>query len=328
MSFSHASRGGASDLRAVEHVRVEPGMSVGSLLAQMERSGVLGAGKLGKAASIVAKMFSDPGCSVFLSLAGALVPGGLRLVIRDLVEEGFLSALVTTGANVVHDILEALGFRHYVGSFRADDARLREERLGRIGDIYVEMDAYVALERWLRQAVREIPRPVRSRISGAGLLKELGLRLDDEDSIVATAARHDVPIICPGLVDSVAGFQLWSLSAELGLRLDPFGDLSELVDRILDAERVGLIVLGGGMPKHFLMFATTFRDGADYAIQITTDRPEPGGLSGAPLEEAISWGKIRPGADVVTVICDATIAFPLIVAAALERAGPRRRKAD
>ena len=297
-------------------------------MAQMEHSGVLGAGKLGRAASVLAKMFSDPDCSIFLSLAGALVPGGLRRVIRDLVDMGFLSALVTTGANVVHDILEALGFRHYVGSFRADDVRLREERLGRIGDIYVEMKAYTALERWLRRVVRDIPSAERSRISGAKLLRELGLRLEDEDSIVATAARRDMPIICPGLVDSVAGFQLWSLSAELGLRLDPFGDLSELMDLVLDAERVGLVILGGGMPKHFLMFATTFRDGADYAIQITTDRPEPGGLSGAPLEEAISWGKIRPGADVVTVICDATIAFPLIVAAALERTGPRGRKAD
>jgi len=303
-------------------------MSVGALLAKMERSGVLGAGRLGRAASVLAKMFSDDDCSIFLSLAGALVPGGLRLVIRDLVDRGFLSAIVTTGANVVHDILEALGFRHYVGSFRADDARLREERLGRIGDIYVEMRAYTALERWLRRVVRDIPSDERSRTSGARLLKELGSRLGDEGSIVATAARRGVPIICPGLVDSVAGFQLWSLSAELGLRLDPFGDLSELMDLVLDAERVGLIILGGGMPKHFLMFATTFRDGADYAIQITMDRPEPGGLSGAPLEEAISWGKIRPGADVVTVICDATIAFPLIVAAALERAGPRRRKAD
>ena len=307
-------------------MRIEPGMSVGALLAQMEHSGVLGAGKLGRAASVLAKMFSDPDCSIFLSLAGALVPGGLRRVIRDLVDMGFLSALVTTGANVVHDILEALGFRHYVGSFRADDVRLREERLGRIGDIYVEMKAYTALERWLRRVVRDIPSAERSRISGAKLLRELGLRLEDEDSIVATAARRDMPIICPGLVDSVAGFQLWSLSAELGLRLDPFGDLSELMDLVLDAERVGLVILGGGMPKHFLMFATTFRDGADYAIQITTDRPEPGGLSGAPLEEAISWGKIRPGADVVTVICDATIAFPLIVAAALERTGPRGAK--
>jgi len=303
-------------------------MSVGTLLAEMERSGVLGAGKLGIAASILAKMFSDQGCSVFLSLAGALVPGGLRLVIRDLIDRGFLSALVSTGANVVHDILEALGFRHYVGSFKADDVRLREERLGRIGDIYVEMEAYTALERWLRRVVRDIPSVERTSISGAKLLRELGLRLEDEGSIVATAARRGVPIICPGLVDSVAGFQLWSLSAELGLRLDPFGDLSELMDLVLDAERVGLIILGGGMPKHFLMFATTFREGADYAIQITTDRPEPGGLSGAPLEEAISWSKIRPGADVITVICDATIAFPLIVAAALERAGPRRRKAD
>ncbi|OYT52926.1 deoxyhypusine synthase [Candidatus Bathyarchaeota archaeon ex4484_135] len=304
--------------RPVEHIRVRPGMTVGSLLAQMDEAGVLGAGKLGRAARILAKMFSDPDCSVFLSLAGALVPGGLRSVIRDLVERGLLKAIVTTGANVVHDLVEALGFRHYVGTFRADDAELLEEKLGRIGDIYVEMRAFVALEKWLRDVLKEVPADVRKAISGSRLIRELGLRLEDPNSIVATAARKGVPIICPGFVDCVAGFQLWTLSDELGLRLDPLGDLSELMNLVLTAERVGLVILGGGMPKHFLMFATTFRDGADYAIQITTDRPEPGGLSGAPLEEAISWGKIKPGADVVTVICDATIAFPLIVAAALE----------
>ncbi len=304
--------------RPVEHIRVRPGMTVGDLLAQMDGAGVLGAGKLGRAARILAKMFSDPGCSVFLSLAGALVPGGLRSVIRDLVEKGLLKAIVTTGANVVHDLVEALGFRHYVGTFRADDAKLLEEKLGRIGDIYVEMRAFVALEEWLRKVLKEVPADVRKAISGSRLIRELGLRLEDPNSIVATAARKGVPIICPGFVDCVAGFQLWTLSDELGLRLDPFGDLSELMNLVLTAERVGLVILGGGMPKHFLMFATTFRDGADYAIQITTDRPEPGGLSGAPLEEAISWGKVKPGADVMTVICDATIAFPLIVAAALE----------
>jgi len=304
--------------RPVEHVRVGPGLTVGALLARMEACGVLGAGRLGKAARIVAKMFSDPDCSVFLSVAGALVPGGMRLVIRDLVDRGLLKAIVTTGANVVHDLVEALGFRHYVGTFRADDAKLREEQVGRIGDIYVDIGAMAALEKWLRETVKQIDPAVRARISGARLLRELGLRLEDPNSIVATAAKKGVPIICPGLVDCVAGFQLWSLSDELGLRLDPFGDLSTLMDLLLGAERVGLIILGGGMPKHFLMFATSFRDGADYAVQITTDRPEPGGLSGAPLEEAISWSKVRPEADIVTVICDATIAFPLVVAAALE----------
>ena len=142
----------ALHLKPVEHIRIRPGMSVGELLAQMGASGVLGAGRLGRAARIVAKMFSDPSCSVFLSLAGALVPGGMRLVLRDLVDKKLLTALVTTGANVVHDILEALGFRHYVGTFRADDVRLLSE-LARLGYREVSL-SYKVLEK-LPRVLRE-----------------------------------------------------------------------------------------------------------------------------------------------------------------------------
>jgi deoxyhypusine synthase len=89
------------------------------------------------------------------------------------------------------------------------------------------------------------------------------------------------------------------------------------MDKVYDAKKVGIVILGGGVPKHFALFANTFREGVDAAVQITMDRPEPGGLSGASLEEAISWGKVKAKGKAVTVICDATIAFPLIVAAAV-----------
>ena len=97
--------------------------------------------------------------------------------------------------------------------------------------------------------------------------------------------------------------------------------MRKLIDKVYEAKKAGIIILGGGLPKHFALFANSFREGVDCAIQITMDRPEPGGLSGATLEEAISWGKLKPEGKAVTVICDVTIAFPLIVASALERLG-------
>jgi len=294
-------------------------MSVDDLVEQMNSTGVLGAGKLGAACELVTEMFRNSDYTVFLTLSGALVPAGFRRIIHDLIENEHMDVLVTTGANMVHDMVEALGYRHLVGSFQAEDRRLRKENIGRIGDIYIEQKAFQALEKWLNQTVEAIPEEKRKRISGAELLCEIGKRIKDKNSILAAAAQKNVPIICPAFIDSIAGFQMWMFGQDKTLCIDPFLDTKALMDKVYDAKKVGIIILGGGVPKHFALFANTFREGVDAAVQITMDRPEPGGLSGASLEEAISWGKVKPKGKAVTVICDATIAFPLIVAAALER---------
>ena len=296
-------------------------MSAGELVKEMNSTGVLGAGKVGEACNLVAQMFSDPSYTVFLTLSGALVPAGFREVIHDLIEDEYVNVLVTTGANMVHDMVEALGYRHMIGSFQAEDRLLRAKNIGRIGDIYIEQKAFQSLEKWLFQTVETIPEEKRQRISSVELLREIGKRIKDEESILAVASKKDVPIICPALIDSIAGFQLWMFGQDKILRIDPLLDIKAIMDKVYEAKKVGIIILGGGVPKHFALFANTFREGVDAAVQITMDRPEPGGLSGASLEEAISWGKVKPKGKAVTVICDATIAFPLIVAAALENIG-------
>ena len=308
-------------MKKVRHMRLQKGLSVQELVKQMQGSGVLGAGKIGKASELTAKMFGDPDYTVFLTLAGALVPGGLRNVIADLVDKEYVNVVITTGANMVHDMVEALGYKHYIGTFLAEDVRLKEEKIGRIGDIYVYQEAFQALEKWLNKVLNEISEEERQRIAPSTILFELGKRIRDRNSILANAAKRNVPIICPGLVDSIAGFQLWMFSQDNKLVLDPLLDVAKLVDKVYEAKKAGMIILGGGWPKHFALFANTFREGVDCAVQITVDRPEPGGLSGASLEEAISWSKVRPKGGTVTVVCDATIAFPLIVAAALDELG-------
>jgi len=293
-------------------------MSVNELTTEMRAAGVLGAGKIGEAAELTAEMFSNPDYTVFLTIAGALVPAGLRKVMRDLIDREYVNVVVTTGANMVHDMVEALGYKHVRGSFFAEDKKLKDEDIGRIGDIYIQQKAFKHLEKWLFQILETIPEEKRKHMSAAELLSEVGERIKDNDSILATAARKKVPIICPAFVDSIAGFHLWVFGQDKKIVIDPLLDVSRLMDVVYGAKKVGIIILGGGTPKHFALFANTFREGVDSAVQITMDRPEPGGLSGAPLEEAISWGKIKPEGKGVTVICDATIAFPLIVASALE----------
>jgi deoxyhypusine synthase len=296
-------------------------LTVGALVSEMNVCGVLGAGKIGKAAEIVKDMFSDKEYTVFLTLAGPLVPGGLRQIIRDLIEKEYVNAIVTTGANMVHDMVESLGHRHWIGTFLAEDKELKSQDIGRIGDIYIEQDAFKDLEKWIYKTLESIPEKKRERISTTELLLEIGKRISDPESILATAAKKGIPIISPGLVDSIAGFHMWMFGQDKKLRIDPLLDTHKLVDIVYEAKKVGIIILGGGWPKHFALFANTFREGVDSAIQITMDRPEPGGLSGATLKEAISWGKVKPEGKEVTVICDATIAFPLIIASALESLG-------
>jgi len=304
-------------------MRLRKGMSASELVKEMKATGVLGAGKVGEACELVSEMFRDPDYTVFLTLSGALVPAGFRHVIHDLIENEFVNVLVTTASNMVHDMVEALGYKHTMGSFQAEDRQLRAKNIGRIGDIYIELKAFQSLEKWLYQTVEAIPEEKRQRISGTELLHEFGKRIKDKESILAVAAEKNVPIICPAFIDSIAGFQLWMFGQDKTLRIDPFLDVKALMDKVYEAKKVGIIILGGGVPKHFALFANTFREGVDAAVQITMDRPEPGGLSGASLEEAISWGKVKPKGRAVTVVCDATIAFPLIVAAALENLGKK-----
>ena len=303
----------------MKQIELLRGMSVGELIDEMRACGVLGAGKIGKAAELAAEMFSDPEYTVFLTIAGPLVPAGLRRVIADLIVGEYVNVIVTTGANMVHDMVEALGYHHMQGTFMAEDKRLKAEDIGRIGDIYVEQKVFKHLEKWMYKILEEIPEEKRRRISVAELLCEVGKRIEDPKSILAVAARKNVPIVCPAFVDCIAGFHLWVFGQDKTLQIDPLLDTSALMDKVFEAKKAGVIILGGGFPKHFALFANTFREGVDCAIQITMDRPEPGGLSGAPLEEAISWSKVKPEGKAVTVICDVTIAFPLIVAAAMEK---------
>jgi deoxyhypusine synthase len=305
-------------MKRVEQMRLRPGMTVGELADEMRRAGVIGAGRVGKAVEIVAEMFSDPGYTTFITLSGPLVPSGMRLIFRDLIREGYVDAVVTNGANMVHDIVEAMGKAHMVGEVDVDDAELHERGINRAYDIFIESDTWVALEEYVGGILDGLPEERRVDVPIHGLLREIGLRLEDEGSILFTAARKDVPIFCPGLLDSMLGIPLWMYSKRSRLVINPIRDFDLMGDVVYEAEKTGAIILGGGMPKHHAQYMNTLREGLDAAVQISTARVEDGSLSGAPLRESVSWGKLK-GDRASTIFGDVTIVFPLIVAAALER---------
>jgi deoxyhypusine synthase len=263
-------------------------------------------------------MFEDPECFTYLSLSGPMVPGGLRTIVAQLIHNGYIDALVTSGANIVHDLIEAYGGAHYRVPSKSTDSELREAGMGRIADIFVRQEDFEILEKRVYQFLDSLPAVQRTKMAPSEFLKQLGATLTDEGSIVKQAYLRDIPVISPGLMDSMLGFHLFAYSTTTAFALDFVKDLRILAGIIRNVKKTGAIMLGGGLSKHFTMGSTILRGGLDLAVQITMDRPEGGSLSGAPLVEGISWQKMQTEASYETVIGDATILFPLLVAGILE----------
>jgi deoxyhypusine synthase len=287
--------------------------NIPDFLDSMYHVGVLGAGRLGRATQIVRRMFSDPDCYTILSMSGPMIPGGLRHIVCHLVENGFIDAIVTSGANIVHDLVEAYGGAHYRVPAGKDDYALREAGMGRIADIFVKEEDFEKFEKGIYDFLDGLSNQQRTSLSPSEFLRELGVTVRDNRSIMRQASLHDVPIFSPGLMDSMLGFHLYTYSTTKSLSLDFVKDLRILGEIIVEQKKTGAIMLGGGLTKHFTMGSTILRGGLDLAVQITLDRPEGGSSGGAPLVEGVSWQKVQTEANFETVIGDATVIFPLMI---------------
>ena len=308
-----------SALKYVKQMAIEPRMTIGQLVNEMDKCGVLGAGSLAKAVNIMVEMFDKQEYTTFLCVAGPMVPGGLRAIISLLIERGYVDAVVISGANIVHDIIEAIGFKGIKGSFSANDTKLRMKNVGRAGDIFFGHNGFNALEKKAYTIFDSLMMEGKTEVAIYELLKAIGRDLDDEGSFLKKASTFNVPVFSPAIMDSMLGVHIWTYSQLKKLRINFVLDLNRMADIIFDSKKLSVIILGGGVPKHYVLGASTLRDGVDSAVQVTLDRPEGGSLSGASLEEAISWKKAQSESKLSTVIGDATIIFPIMVAATLER---------
>ncbi len=294
----------------VRSPEITKGISVAELIDQLSAT-AFNARRLAEAARICAEMMQE--CDhVFLTLAGAMIPAGMRNIVAGMIAKRYVNTLVTTGANIVHELVEALGYGHTIGSANVDDVRLAEENVNRIYDVFVDNRAFEAVESFLSGILSEL----EGNFGSYEFLREVGRRLEAE-SFIRDAYEKDAAIVCPTLHDSIAGLHV-SIYARR-MRIDYVRDIKYLLDACFEAKRAGVIIIGGGVPKNFTLQAMLLADGFDYAVQITTDAPHFGGLSGATLEEAKSWCKLKANAKTVTVYCDATIALPMIYAYILEK---------
>jgi deoxyhypusine synthase len=319
----------------VKHIKITGKLSVDELIQQFKNSCSFGAGRLSVACDIYERMVRDEDCTVFLGLAGAVVPAGMRSLVADLIRERLIDVVVSTGANMVHDTIEALGGHHYKGHWLADDYTLYKHHIYRIYDVFVPEEDFVRLDYRLASIFDEIAAENDSKSLGSNeFARELGKRLSDPNSILRAAYETQVPVFLPAVRDSEFGFAHWLHSSRKNvgqtLSLDAFKDVPEIVGLCRRSARNGMIIIGGGVPRNTIQSAAlASKKGMDYAIVITMDRPEPGGLSGSTLEETVSWGKVKKQADKVMVIGDAMIVFPMIVASVIERlSGDFRRVAN
>jgi deoxyhypusine synthase len=310
-------------LRApVEPFTVLPDAAASDLLARMERISFQGR-NLAIARRIWEKMLGDD-CTIFLGMAGALSAGGLRMIVAYLIANRYIDCLVSTGANLYHDLHETRGRRHYLGSPHEDDAALQAEHIDRVYDTYAREDEFCDNDEWIAAFALTLDRrPHTSREFnfklGEYLWKETG-----QEGILTAAFKAQIPIFCPAIADSSIGMGLSQARHRdpAAGQIDVIGDIVESANLVIRHPRTASVVLGGGTPKNFINQATVqaefFDDrigGHRYALQIVTDVPHFGGASGSSLEEARSWGKLATDAEQVTVQSDATIALPLLVSA-------------
>ncbi|MBA3045072.1 MAG: deoxyhypusine synthase family protein [Candidatus Thermoplasmatota archaeon] len=325
----------------VKQIDMESIQTVEELVTAFQGSSIQSR-NLGICARVWERMLSDKERpTIILGLSGALIAGGQRKVIRDMIKYGLVDAIASTGAVMYQDFYQAMGGQHYVGTPNADDAVLHDMQIDRIYDTYVDEKLFEKTDRYIGKMLEKKLKP--GLYSSRQILDFLGSLIDDENSILYTARKYGVPIFSPALNDSSIGIGLTVYYKDhLGkerITLDSIKDNYEILKIIAHSKKTAAIYIGGGTPKNWVNDAVVMAnytfdreiDGHSYAIQVTTDAPHWGGLSGSTLEEAQSWGKVHTEATHRTVNMEASVAMPLLLGYLLQKKvwkGRKRLKFD
>jgi len=312
---------------------VVPRANVADLLDGMSRTGFQGR-RLGESFRIWQAMLGDPECTILLGLSGAMVPAGMQRCLMTLAERHYIDAIVSTGANIFHDLCEHFGIRHYRGHHHVDDGELFRQGIDRIYDVFAYEDEFRGVDARIAEFAREIAPFSGSSADFIRKLGEYAVRERPEgQSLTATCVREEIPVFIPALADSSIGIGLVMARRDgVAVDVDQLADADEITRLVERSAKTGVIYIGGGVPKNFIQQTQVIASihdaglqGHAYAIQYTTDAPHWGGLSGCTFEEAISWGKEALDSPHVQVFCDATIALPLVTSALVARDVRRRR---
>ena len=314
---------GNPGVRKVRDYHAVPSADVVAIIEAMGRSGGFQARNLYDVSETLSAMAARKGCTKFLAFPAAMVSTGARGVLVDMVREGLVDVIVTTCGTLDHDIARTLG-DYYEGGFELDDVSLKKSGYHRLGNVLVPMKDYGPLieERMQPLLARLYDSGVRS-ITTEELSAEIGRDLGSNSSLLTWAQRKKVPVFVPGITDGAVGSQIWLFSeSHRDFRVDLIGDERRLSDITSDAKELGALVLGGGISKHHTIWWALFRGGLDWACYVTTAQEFDGSLSGAKVEEAVSWGKVKEKARQASLYAEVTSVLPFIVSYVLAK---RRR---
>lgn len=313
-------KGGDVGFRGEEPVRdytLSADTTIRNLVEYFKESGGFMASYLAEGCKILTEMVSDRQCLRWLSFVGSLTATGLRGVLASIIGRGVFNYVVTTCGTIDHDIARSLN-SYYKGAFELDDRELHEHGLHRVGSVVVPEENYgQTIERFMLGMLGELYENGVREIGTIELCREIGRRLP-EGSILRAAADAGVDVIVPGIMDGAAGTQLWVFhTTHRDFRLNLFRDYDRLSENLFKEVRRGGLIIGGGISKHHLLWLNQFGGGLDYAVYVTTGNEWDGSLTGAPLREAISWGKLKANARKVTIYGDATVILPLLASVLL-----------
>lgn len=273
--------------------------------------------ELSRAADVFVKMKKN-NAKIFLTFTSNMVTSGLRGFFAQLVNLKMADVIVTTVGGIEEDIMKSLGENFNIGDFSQNDVELHEKGINRIGNLLLKNESYMNFEDWIMPVLKKLYEK-KKKWTVSEMLKEIGLILNDENSILHQAAKKDVPIFCPAITDGAFGFHLYLFQQKhKDFVVDVVEDFGNILLSTSYDEKKGVIALGGSISKHHAILCTLLNGGANYAVYMTTAHKTSGSMSGATTEEAKSWGKIKDESDIATVIGDVTIMFPLAMIKALE----------
>jgi deoxyhypusine synthase len=307
----------------VHDIILKKNQTTNQLMQELHGSGGFSAKKVADGVDILERMVHEKECVKFLSFPACIISTGTRGVIKELVKRRLVDVIITTTGTLDHD-LARVWKDYYHGSFMADDTKLHQQGINRLGNIFIPLECYgTILEKKLQPILAELY-SMQQKWSTKDLIWAFGKRLEKEknckDSILYWAWKNKIPMYVPGITDGAVGSQLWMYYQEhRNFTIDLFKDEQDLSDIVFDAKKTGALIIGGGISKHHVIWWNQFCNGLSHVVYLTTAVEYDGSLSGAQTREAISWGKIAEKAENVTIEGDATVLLPLMISALLER---------